>query len=174
MDKVPDPLVKSDDKNLCNNLCKNLRCNLRCNLRSSLRCNLRKNLRSNIRSNLRKSFGKSLRNNLDLRTVSLISSNSHPFLHKLLTSSRRSSVEEDSKTSAVPKVATEVATSVIQTGSSRGGYREERVMQGGSGWNGTVTQTSTKKELPVSAAAINPITVATNMPANQPYDKTPC
>ena len=120
MDKVPNPLVKSDDKNLCNNLCKNLCCNLRCNLRSSLRCNLRnnlrKNLRSNIRSSLRKSFGKSLRNNLDLRTVSLISSNSHPFLHKLLTSSRRSSVEEDSKTSktsAVPKVATEVATSVI-------------------------------------------------------------
>jgi CO dehydrogenase/acetyl-CoA synthase delta subunit len=37
-------------------------------------------------------------------------------------------MEEDS---AVPKVATEVATSVIQTGSSRGGYREERVMKGG-------------------------------------------
>ena len=34
-------------------------------------------------------------------------------------------IEEDS---AVPKVAIEVATSVIQTGSSRGGYREERVM----------------------------------------------
>jgi hypothetical protein len=34
-------------------------------------------------------------------------------------------MEEDS---AVPKVATEVATSVIQTGSSRGGYREERVI----------------------------------------------
>ena len=30
-------------------------------------------------------------------------------------------IEEDS---AVPKIATEVATSVIQTGSSRGGYRE--------------------------------------------------
>ena len=86
------------------------------------------NLRSNLCKSFRKSFCKSLCNNLDLRTVSLISSNSHPFLHKLLTSSRRSSVEEDSKTSIVPKVATEVATSVIQTGSSRGGYREERVI----------------------------------------------
>ena len=36
-------------------------------------------------------------------------------------------IEEDS---TVPKVATKVATSVIQTGSSRGGYREERVMWG--------------------------------------------
>ena len=62
-------------------------------------------------------------------------------------------MEEDFKTSIIPKVAIEVATSVIQTGSSRGGYREERVMQGGSGWNGIVTQASTKKELPVSAAA---------------------
>src|ERR1700733_9976812 len=96
MDKVPDPPVKSDDKNLCSNL------------------------RNNLRSNLRKS----LCNNPDLRTVSLISSNSHPFLHKLLTSSRRSSVEKDSKTSAVLKVATEVATSVIQTGTSREGYHE--------------------------------------------------
>ena len=45
--------------------------------------------------------------------VFLISSNSYLFLYKLLTSSRRSSVEEDFKTFAVPKVATEVATSVI-------------------------------------------------------------
>jgi len=35
---------------------------------------------------------------------------------------------EDFKTSAVSKVAIEVATSVIQTGSSHGEYREERVM----------------------------------------------
>ena len=89
MDKVPDPPVKSDDKNL----------------RSNLRSNLRINLRSNLRNNLH--------NNPDLQTAPLISSNSHPFLHKHLTSSRRSSIEEDSKTSAVPKVATEVATSVI-------------------------------------------------------------
>src|ERR1700722_18081016 len=108
MDKVPNPPVKSDDKNLCSNL----------------RNNLRSNIRSNIRSNLRKSFRKSLCNNPDLRTVSLISSNSHPFLHKLLTSSRRSSVEKNSKTSTVPKVATEAATSVIQTGTSRGGYHK--------------------------------------------------
>ena len=105
MDKVPNPLVKLDNKNLYSNLCKNLHKNLRKNFRS----NLYKNLRSNIRSNLRKS----LRNNLDLQTVSLISSNSYPFLYKLLISSRRSSVEEDSKTSIVPKVAIEVATSVI-------------------------------------------------------------
>jgi hypothetical protein len=39
-------------------------------------------------------------------------------------------------------------------------------MQGGSGWNGIVTQTSIKKELLVSATAINPITVAINMPCN--------
>jgi len=88
MDKVPDPPVKSDNKNLYNNL--------------------RKNLRSNLRNNLR--------NNPDLQTVSLISSNSYLFLHK------------DSKTSVVPKVAIEVATSVIQIGSSHRGYREERVI----------------------------------------------
>jgi len=88
MDKVPDPPVKSDDKNLYSNL--------------------RKNLCSDLRNNLR--------NNPDLQTVSLISSNSYLFLYK------------DSKTSVVPKVATEVATSVIQIGSSYGGYREERVM----------------------------------------------
>ena len=33
-------------------------------------------------------------------------------------------MEEDSETPAVPKVATEVATSMIQTGSSRGKYYE--------------------------------------------------
>ena len=108
MDKVFNPLVKLDNKNLCNNLYKNLCCNLCCNFYSSLCCNLCKNLCSNIRSNLRNN----LRNNLALQTVFLISSNSHPFLYKLLISSRRSSVEEDSKTSIVPKVATEVATSV--------------------------------------------------------------
>jgi hypothetical protein len=90
-----------------------LRKNLRSNLCSNIRSNLRSNIRSNLRKSFRKSFRKSLCNNPDLRTVSLISSNSRPFLYKLLTSSRRSSVEEDSKTSAVPKVATEVATSVI-------------------------------------------------------------
>ena len=83
------------------------------NLRSNLRSNLCKNICSNICSNFRKSFRKSLRNNPDLQTVSLISSNSYPFLYKLLISSRRFSVEEDFKTSIVPKVATEVATSVI-------------------------------------------------------------
>ena len=50
----------------------------------------------------------------------------------------------------VPKVATEVATSVIQTGSSCGGYckgqAKERVMQGGSGQNGIVTQAIYKKK----------------------------
>jgi len=73
MDKVPDPPVKSDDKNLC----------------------------SNLRNNLRSNLCKSLYNNLDLQTVSLISSNNYPFLHKHF------------KTPVVPKVATEVATSVI-------------------------------------------------------------
>ena len=62
-------------------------------------------------------------------------------------------MEEDFKTSIVPKVAIEVATSIIQTGSSRGGYRKERVIQGGSGWNSIITQVSIKKELPVSIAA---------------------
>ena len=52
--------------------------------------NLRKNLCSDLRNNLR--------NNLDLRTVPLISSNSHPFLHIYLTSFRRFSVEGDFKT----------------------------------------------------------------------------
>jgi hypothetical protein len=79
MDKVPDPLVKLDNKNLCNNLYKNLRSKL---------C-------SNLCNNLRKN----------------------------LTSFRRFSVE-DFKISVVPKVATEVATSVIQTGSSYGWYCE--------------------------------------------------
>ena len=55
--------------------------------------------------------------------VSLISSNSYLFLYKYLTSFRRFSVE-DFKISVVPKVAIDVATSVIQTGSSCGGYRE--------------------------------------------------
>ena len=62
-------------------------------------------------------------------------------------------MEEDFKTSTVPKVAIEVATSVIQTGSSYGGYCEERVIQGGSSWNSIVTQASIKKELLVSAVA---------------------
>ena len=78
--------------------------------------NLRKNLRSDLRNNLR--------NNPDLRTAPLISSNSHPFLHIHSTSFRRFSVEGDFKTLIVPKVATEVATSVIQTGSSHGWYCE--------------------------------------------------
>ena len=50
-------------------------------------------------------------------------------------------------------------------------------MQGGSSWNGIVilaTPQPQKKELLVSAAAINPITVATDMPTNPPYNKTPC
>ena len=93
-------------------------------LNKNLRSNLHSNIRSNIRSNLRKSFCKSLCNNLDLQTVSLISSNSHPFLHKHLISFRRFSVK-DFKISVVPKVATEVATSVSYIGSSRGGYHEE-------------------------------------------------
>ena len=62
-------------------------------------------------------------------------------------------MEEDFKTSTVPKVAIEVATSVIQTGSSRGGYCEERVIQRGNSWNGIITQASIKKELPISMAA---------------------
>ena len=79
-------------------------------------------------SNLHKNLCNNLRNNLALRTASLISSNSYLFLHKHLTSFRRFSVEGDFKTPIVPKVAIEVATSVIQTGSSHGGYREERVI----------------------------------------------
>jgi len=58
----------------------------------------------------------------------LISSNSHPFLHKYSISFRRFSIEEDSEAPVVPEVAIEVATSVIQVGSSHGEYREERVM----------------------------------------------
>ena len=41
-------------------------------------------------------------------------------------------MEEDFKTSIIPKIAIEVATSVIQTGSSRGEYYKEKVIQGGS------------------------------------------
>ena len=37
-------------------------------------------------------------------------------------------MEEDFKTPIAPKVAIEVATSVIQIGSSRGGYCKERVI----------------------------------------------
>ena len=47
-------------------------------------------------------------------------------------------------------------------------------MQGGAVKTAQLRRQSIKKELPVSAAAINPITVATDMPTNQPYDKTPC
>ena len=79
-------------------------------------------------SKLNKNLHSNIRNNLDLQTASLISSNSHPFLHKHSTSFRRFSVKGDSKTPVIPKIATEVATSVIQTESSRGGYREEKVM----------------------------------------------
>jgi hypothetical protein len=45
------------------------------------------------------------------------------------------------------------------------------------GWQNTAkygNAISTKEELLVSAAATNPITIVTNMPANQPYNKTPC
>jgi hypothetical protein len=56
--------------------------------------------------------------------VFLISSNSYPFFYKLLISSRRFSMEEDFKTSIVPKVAIEVATSVIQAGTSYKGYHK--------------------------------------------------
>ena len=72
-------------------------------------------------------------------------------------------MEEDFKTFTVPKVAIEVATSVIQIGSSCGGYREERVMQGGSGWNGIIIQASIKKELLVFITATNLITVVTDI-----------
>ena len=54
--------------------------------------------------------------------VFLISSNSYPFLYKLLISSRKFSVEKYFKTSIVPKMAIKVATSVIQTGISYRGY----------------------------------------------------
>src|SRR6266704_713920 len=67
-----------------------------------------KNPYSNLRSNLRSS----LRSSPDLQTASLISSNSHPFLYKHSISFRRFSMEGDSKTPVVPKVAIEVATSV--------------------------------------------------------------
>jgi hypothetical protein len=40
-------------------------------------------------------------------------------------------MEGDFKTFIIPKIAIEVATSIIQIGSSCGGYREERVIQGG-------------------------------------------
>ena len=67
--------------------------------------NLHKNLHSNLYNNLR--------NNLDLRTVPLISSNSHLFLYIYSTSFRRFSVEGDFKTLIVPKITIKVATSVI-------------------------------------------------------------
>ena len=92
------------------NLNKNLRSNLYSSLRSSLRSSLCSNLCSSLYNNL---YNNNLCNNLDLQTVFLISSNSHPFLYKLLTSSRRFSVEKDFKTSIIPKVATKVATSII-------------------------------------------------------------
>ena len=60
-------------------------------------------------------------------------------------------------------MAIKVATSVIQIGSSRGGYCKERVMQGGSGWNSIITQASIKKELLVFIIATNPITVVTDI-----------
>ena len=41
IDKVPDPLVKLDDKNLCNNLCKNSHKNLYNNLYKSLYIKIR-------------------------------------------------------------------------------------------------------------------------------------
>ena len=68
---------------------------------------------SNLRKNLRSDFCNNLCNNPDLQTAPLISSNSYPFLYIYLTSFRRFSVEEDFKTSAVPKVAIEVATNII-------------------------------------------------------------
>ena len=77
----------------------------------------------------------------------------------------------------VPKVAIEVATNIIQTGSSYRGYHEgqaKKVIQGGGSWNSTVMQaTHKKKKLLVSAVATNLITVVTDMPINLPYDKTP-
>ena len=121
---------------------------------------------SNLRENLCSDLCNNLHNNLDLRTAPLISNNSHLFLHIHSTSFRRFSVEGDSKTSAVPKVATEVATSMIQTGSSCGGYREESNIRGEAVGMAQLYRQSTKKELPVSAAAINPITVVTDMPCN--------
>ena len=77
---------------------------------SKLDKNLSNNLYNNLRSNLCSNLRNSLCNNLDLRTVSLINSNSYLFLYKYLISFRRFSIEEDS---IVLKVAIEVATSVI-------------------------------------------------------------
>ena len=58
----------------------------------------------------------------------MINSNSYLFLYIHLISFRRFSIEGDFKILIVPKIATKVATSVIQTGSSYGEYREERVI----------------------------------------------
>ena len=83
---------------------------------------------SNLRKNLRSDLCNNLRNNPDLQTAPLISSNSYLFLYIYLTSFKRFSVEGDFKTFIVPKIAIKVATSVIQTGSSYGGYCKERVI----------------------------------------------
>jgi hypothetical protein len=85
--------------------CKNLRKNLRSNLCSNLRSNLRSNLYNNLYNNIY--------NNLDLQIASLISNNSYLFLYKYLINFRRFSIEEDPKTSIVPKVAIGVATNII-------------------------------------------------------------
>ena len=118
--------------------------------------NLRKNLRSDLRNNLR--------NNLDLRIAPLISSNSHPFLYIHLTSFRRFSVEGED--------------SYSPQGSYKGGYQRDpdrkflwrepwrEWYRGGAVGMVRSRRQFIKKELPVSAAAINLITVATNMPAN--------
>ena len=68
---------------------------------------------SNLYKNLCNNLYNNLYNNLDLQIVLLINSNSYLFLYKLLISSKRSSMEEDFKTSIVPKVAIKVATSII-------------------------------------------------------------
>ena len=88
---------------------------------------------SNLRKNLRSDLCNNLHNNLDLRIVLLISSNSYLFLYIHLTSFKRFSIEGDFKTLIVPKIAIEVATSVIQTESSYKGYCEKKVIKGGSG-----------------------------------------
>ena len=97
--------------NLCSSLHNNLRSNFRSNLYSNLRNkNLRKNFYGNLRSNLCKNLRKSLYNNLDPQTVSLISSNSYLFPYKYLINFRRFYIKENS---IAPKVAIEVATSII-------------------------------------------------------------
>ena len=68
---------------------------------------------SNLRKNLCSDLCNNFYNNPDLRTVLLISSNSHLFLYIYLISFKRFSIEGDFKTLIIPKIAIKVVTSVI-------------------------------------------------------------